>query len=64
MKQEECYHKELMFNSGEYYITCHICKTNWVMCDISLGDKAIPQMSNKGVGSQLSGVIRVEVIKN
>jgi hypothetical protein len=27
--QEPCQHKELQFNSGDYYITCHACGFRW-----------------------------------
>lgn len=26
---EPCQHVELQFNSGDYYLTCHVCQARW-----------------------------------
>jgi hypothetical protein len=60
MEQKDCSHARIAFADGDYHIVCQGCGAKWAMVNPStLGEFAMPEAANKGVGASLSGKVRV-----
>ena len=65
----DCIHPELTFDSGDYYIRCHICNSKWVRCNLNWPESGTnragqqvggdPASANIGAAAGLSGHKRV-----
>lgn len=58
VNRSDCEHKTLFFGSGDYYLFCKRCDARWVCTNANV-DIGSPELANKGVGSLLSGQVRL-----
>lgn len=57
--RKDCRHAKLTFGSGDFYIFCYECGAVWVAREIG-SDQPAAALANQGIGSTLSGHIRLE----